>query len=655
MEIVATAKGRKLRGSMNSNTESSVYNYTLNISKALHKKLEATKRSINVEYKFTDGGVVLTSDTVTFELFRIATLSYFGSLPETKGQVHIREITDKSHSTVVQHTIKVILDNNSYTVNIYNTTSRLLVNGNGANSFVINDIPNIHKNVIEGLRDQGIKDFNIQELNKQLGNELQKLLNNNQTRDSNSQVQATLEDSSSALCTKCHKKCRTRSIFCNAGNHWIHYKCQKLTEPEIQIAENSNDDDLYECKICRDTKSKSKMRAIAGNMSSCTQAKQLLNEETEVMKSHDVAPDDTRNTDEYVQICAICDNGIINPNWNICGSCNIRCHNKCMTEKNDIYTCIACIIIQDELEQGMSDNSKTSNIPGSAEVTHTKPTPKPRLKVSRVKPSARPRTMSPASVQDTVEDTTRTKLSELRTREAKTKKGEEQLKLKSKSLQELANEKILLETKCQQLEARNFELEQTVKLLKRRIESNEQIDIQPTSNTRISQDNDNDPFLKMKHDLDQRLAKLHSKLSNIVLDEMDKQLDKITLFEEIPTSAVNVITETTSDSTINPIGKVAPTPLSTAQILTGQPLRYKQSALQNQNQHIIPNTTSNMQRHSSAHQYQSFRQTPPPNYEPKKTHQQYGQRPTAHDPQQQQIPPLQPHFLPVMSLYQNQM
>jgi hypothetical protein len=64
-----------------------------------------------------------------------------------------------------------------------------------------------------------------------------------------------------------------------------------------------------------DTKSKSKMRAIVGNMSSCAQAQQMLNEETEVMKSHDVAPDDIVTTD---QICAICDNGITNPNWNIC-------------------------------------------------------------------------------------------------------------------------------------------------------------------------------------------------------------------------------------------------------------------------------------------------------------------------------------------------
>jgi hypothetical protein len=60
----------------------------------------------------------------------------------------------------------------------------------------------------------------------------------------------------------------------------------------------------------------------------------------------------------------------------------------------------------------------------------------------------------------------RPKLSELRTREIKVKKVEEQLKVKEKYLLEIRNEKLVVETRCQQLEARNFELEQSVKLLK---------------------------------------------------------------------------------------------------------------------------------------------------------------------------------------------
>jgi hypothetical protein len=39
--------------------------------------------------------------------------------------------------------------------------------------------------------------------------------------------------------------CRMRNICCDTGNHWVHYKCQKLTEEEIQIAGNSSGDEYY--------------------------------------------------------------------------------------------------------------------------------------------------------------------------------------------------------------------------------------------------------------------------------------------------------------------------------------------------------------------------------------------------------------------------
>jgi hypothetical protein len=51
------------------------------------------------------------------------------------------------------------------------------------------------------------------------------------------------------------------------------------------------------------------------------------------------------------------------------------------------------------------------------------------------------------------------------------------MKMKEKSLYELNNNIILLESRCQQLEARNFELEQTVKLLKRQIQANDYLTI----------------------------------------------------------------------------------------------------------------------------------------------------------------------------------
>jgi hypothetical protein len=115
--------------------------FTLTITKALYEKLEATKRNLKVDYKYTNGGIVLTADAVTFELLGLATLNYFANLPNIIGQANIRKITDKSQATIVQHIIKVILNNASYTINIYNTTSRLLVNSNGANHVIAKDIP----------------------------------------------------------------------------------------------------------------------------------------------------------------------------------------------------------------------------------------------------------------------------------------------------------------------------------------------------------------------------------------------------------------------------------------------------------------------------------------------------------------------------------
>jgi fibrillarin-like rRNA methylase len=80
------------------------------------------------------------------------------------------------------------------------------------------------------------------------------------------------------------------------------------------------------------------------------------------------------------------------------------------------------------------------------------------------KPVPRPR-KSANKEQNQLDNLKEVKLSELRAREAKLRKAEERLKIKEKSIDELKNAKIMLETRCQHLEARYFELEQTLKLL----------------------------------------------------------------------------------------------------------------------------------------------------------------------------------------------
>lgn len=42
--------------------------FELNLDKTLAKKIEAAKRDVVVEYEFTNGGIVGTTDAATFEL-----------------------------------------------------------------------------------------------------------------------------------------------------------------------------------------------------------------------------------------------------------------------------------------------------------------------------------------------------------------------------------------------------------------------------------------------------------------------------------------------------------------------------------------------------------------------------------------------------------
>ena len=99
MEISRLSKTSQHIGTMSSSIDSTSMKYNLNITRALQKKLESTKRNQHVEYKYTSGGIVVTADTATFELIRIASIHYFESTQWNKDEIHIRKYTDKSNST----------------------------------------------------------------------------------------------------------------------------------------------------------------------------------------------------------------------------------------------------------------------------------------------------------------------------------------------------------------------------------------------------------------------------------------------------------------------------------------------------------------------------------------------------------------------------
>jgi len=105
---------------------------------------------------------------------------------------------------------------------------------------------------------------------------------------------------------------------------------------------------------------------------------------------------------------------------------------------------------------------------------------------------------------------------------------EEQIKQREKSAQETNNNRTKLESRCQELEATNYELEQTVKTLIRRIDSIEYIhnDEKHKQKSKIDNNTISDEE-KMSDYFNHRFMRLHRKMTDLVFDKIEKQIDNI--------------------------------------------------------------------------------------------------------------------------------
>ncbi|KAH3786966.1 hypothetical protein DPMN_165084 [Dreissena polymorpha] len=115
-------------------------NYALNIDKMLRNNLEAAQSAQVVSY---EGNIVFSIDAVIFELIDIALSQYLNKLAEQNCNV---KVTDTFDNTGVSRTKRVVkVDGARYTLNVYVTTIRFLLNGkdydiSGRRCANINDI-----------------------------------------------------------------------------------------------------------------------------------------------------------------------------------------------------------------------------------------------------------------------------------------------------------------------------------------------------------------------------------------------------------------------------------------------------------------------------------------------------------------------------------
>ena len=105
------------------------------------------------------------ADVATFELIKHTSTAYYEACPELVGEAFIQKQTDKSKNANVQLTIKVVEKNNmAYTVNLYLTTCKRLVNGKNLENFLDRDISNIHRYINSTTCND--KKLNVNKLNE---------------------------------------------------------------------------------------------------------------------------------------------------------------------------------------------------------------------------------------------------------------------------------------------------------------------------------------------------------------------------------------------------------------------------------------------------------------------------------------------------------
>ncbi|CAG2231328.1 unnamed protein product [Mytilus edulis] len=334
------------------------------------------------------------------------------------------------------------------------------------------------------------------------------------------------------LCLKCNRKCLSRSVWCNRGKHWIHYNCEKLKSEMINILENNLDTNHYICSIC-DIDSIDDKQVLSVNSPTDTQVcdsinlplVNMINEES-FLEGNEIESDTSVKhidkdqvipkvtfaqsllLEEFPRSCALCLE-LLNTDEQICEFCDQSYHIKCMGKENKI--CLGCEATHSQNSENLHLNIETS----------VKKVNSPRPTLVCVDKNI---TDKSKENQDKDNENSVLKQKELRQLELKLKKKEESLKLKELSVNEKLKEKTKLLDYLHQIEARNLELEQTIKTMNRKIiileenQNNSSLRNEKSESGNLNSHRDNSEDL---------LVQVRNKVTKFIVDKIENELDKL--------------------------------------------------------------------------------------------------------------------------------
>ena len=200
--------------------------YQLNKEKAVKKKVAAGKRNQELTINHTQGGTKILFQTDSYEILKSSVEKFYSQLAPGLQTSIEADLDENQTETGRRYKIKDKVS--GYTVNLYHTTSTVLVNGKGELNFVNNELPLIQEEMSRHSEATDLSNI-IKEALEELGH------GSEETMDSR--------------CIICKRLCHTRAVLCFDGNHWVHYKCENLTTAEIDQI-NTPSHTLYRCKSC---------------------------------------------------------------------------------------------------------------------------------------------------------------------------------------------------------------------------------------------------------------------------------------------------------------------------------------------------------------------------------------------------------------------
>ena len=259
--------------------------YTLNKEKALKKKLEAANRTKHVEPEETGGGLRIKLSCGAYELFKLAAHQYYDKPQKgCRATPHNNyDIKGSCTSSVVK--VETSHGRHLYTINLYHTTSLLLINGSDIESFRSKDYPRIQDMI-------DTSDVHLNELNKLITKAIKTSLTSGKrgksgqvvNRHGPSSIEEEQDDvaeeqpittpliylpsidpnnnnSSYDDCPICELNSESASIECNDCNRWPHINCLGISQKTLHRHQSDSTLEFY-CTNCANIANEDTMGAL---------------------------------------------------------------------------------------------------------------------------------------------------------------------------------------------------------------------------------------------------------------------------------------------------------------------------------------------------------------------------------------------------------